>query len=104
MDESVRHLAKLASDIWQIHPFYEGNTRATAIFMIKYMKTFGFKVNNDAFEKTSYLSQFQQWGTAILSSFSFDPAECPILVERILLHGLFTEFQSFPDCPISPIQ
>ncbi len=49
-----KHLAKFASDIWQIHPFCEGNTRATAVFIIKYMKTFGFKVNNDAFEKNCW--------------------------------------------------
>ncbi len=54
VEASVRHLAKFASDIWQIHPFCEGNTRATAVFMIKYLKTFGFKVNNDAFEKNSW--------------------------------------------------
>lgn len=54
VDASVKHLAKFASDIWQIHPFGEGNTRATAVFMIKYMKTFGFRVNNDAFEKHSW--------------------------------------------------
>lgn len=54
LEASVKHLAKFASDIWQIHPFCEGNTRATAVFMIKYMKTFGFRVNNDAFEKNSW--------------------------------------------------
>ena len=54
VDAAVKHLAKFASDIWQIHPFGEGNTRATAVFMIKYMKTFGFRVNNDAFEKDSW--------------------------------------------------
>lgn len=54
VDEAVKHLAKFASDIWQIHPFSEGNTRATAVFMIKYMKTFEFSVNNDAFEKNSW--------------------------------------------------
>lgn len=54
VEESVRHLAKFASDIWQIHPFCEGNTRATAVFMIKYMKAFSFRVNNDAFEKNSW--------------------------------------------------
>ena len=54
VDASVKHLAKFASDIWQIHPFCEGNTRATAVFMIKYMKTFGLCVNNDAFEKNSW--------------------------------------------------
>lgn len=52
--ESVKHLAKFTSDIWQIHPFCEGNTRATAVFMIKYMKTFGFDVNNEVFEKHSW--------------------------------------------------
>ncbi len=54
IEHCVKHLAKFASDIWQIHPSCEGNTRATAVFMIKYMKTFGFKVNNDAFEKNSW--------------------------------------------------
>jgi len=54
VDGAVKHLAKFASDIWQIHPFGEGNTRATAVFMIKHMKTFGFRVNNDAFEKNSW--------------------------------------------------
>ena len=54
VDAAVKHLAKFTSNIWQIHPFSEGNTRATAVFMIKYMKTFGFRVNNDAFEKNSW--------------------------------------------------
>lgn len=54
VDGAVKHLSKFASDIWQIHPFSEGNTRTTAVFMIKYMKTFGFRVNNDAFEKNSW--------------------------------------------------
>ena len=54
VDDSVKHLAKFASGIWQIHPFAEGNTRATAVFIIKYMKTFGFRVNNDSFEKNSW--------------------------------------------------
>ena len=54
VEAAVKHLAKFASDIWQIHPFGEGNTRATAVFMIKYMKAFGFRVNNDAFEKNSW--------------------------------------------------
>ena len=35
--ESIRHMAKFASGIWQIHPFCEGNTRATAVFVVKFM-------------------------------------------------------------------
>ena len=54
VEAAVRHLAKFASDIWQIHPFCEGNTRATAVFMIKYMQTFGFHVNNGAFRTHSW--------------------------------------------------
>ncbi len=54
VEASVKHLAKFASDIWQIHPFGEGNTRATAVFMIQYMKTFGFRINNDAFCENSW--------------------------------------------------
>ena len=54
VEASVKHLAKFASDIWQIHPFCEGNTRATAVFMIKYMRTFGFRANNDAFKENSW--------------------------------------------------
>ena len=54
VEASVKHLARFASNIWQIHPFGEGNTRATAVFMIKYMKTFGFRVNNNAFRENSW--------------------------------------------------
>lgn len=54
LNEAVRHLAKFASDIWQIHPFCEGNTRTTAVFMVKYLKTFGFPINNDAFADHSW--------------------------------------------------
>ena len=54
LDGIIKHLAKFASDIWQIHPFSEGNTRATAVFIIKYMKTLGLKVDNDAFKKHSW--------------------------------------------------
>ena len=52
--ESIRHMAKFASGIWQIHPFCEGNTRATAVFVVKYLKTFGFHVNSDVFAANSW--------------------------------------------------
>lgn len=54
VEDSVKHLSKFTSDIWQIHPFGEGNTRATAVFMINYMKTFGFHINNDTFSEHSW--------------------------------------------------
>ena len=54
MDESIRHLAKFISGIWQIHPFGEGNTRTTAIFTIKYLRSLGFDVNNEVFADNAY--------------------------------------------------
>jgi predicted HTH transcriptional regulator len=41
--------------LWQIHIFGEGNTRTTAIFLIKYLRKLGFKeVNNDMFAEHSW--------------------------------------------------
>lgn len=52
--ETIKHIAKFTSNIWQIHPFCEGNTRTTAVFIIKYLKTFGFNVNNEIFAEYSW--------------------------------------------------
>ena len=53
-EATVKHIAKFISDIWQIHPFGEGNTRATAVFAIKYLRKFGFNVSNDLFANNSW--------------------------------------------------
>lgn len=53
-DEVVEHIAKFVAGLWQIHPFCEGNTRTTAIFTIKYLRSLGFTVNNDMFEQHSW--------------------------------------------------
>ena len=53
-DQMVEHLAKFVAGLWQIHPFGEGNTRTTAIFTIKYLRSQGFSVNNDLFERHSW--------------------------------------------------
>ena len=50
----VEHLARFVAGLWQIHPFAEGNTRATAVFTIKYLRYLGFSVNNDLFERHSW--------------------------------------------------
>ena len=54
MDEVIERLAKFVSGIWQTHPFCEGNTRTTAVFAIKYLKSIGFECNNDMFEQHSW--------------------------------------------------
>lgn len=51
----IEHIAQFISYLWQIHVFGEGNTRATAIFLIKYLRKLGFKeVNNDLFAQNSW--------------------------------------------------
>ena len=51
--QAIKHIAKFISGIWQIHPFCEGNTRTTAVFMIRYLQTFGFNVRNQVFAENS---------------------------------------------------
>lgn len=53
--EIIEHIAHFISYLWQIHIFGEGNTRTTAIFLIKYLRKLGFTdVNNELFEKHSW--------------------------------------------------
>ena len=52
--EIIRHVAKFISGIWQIHAFREGNTRATAVFAIKYLRSMGFQIGNELFQKHSW--------------------------------------------------
>ena len=52
--EALSHIARFIAGIWQIHPFGEGNTRTTAVFLIKYLNSFGFQVNNESFLKHSW--------------------------------------------------
>ena len=53
-DEVIEHLATFISNLWQIHAFQEGNTRTTAVFFIKYLRTLGFDVTNDVFAKNAW--------------------------------------------------
>lgn len=53
--EIIGHIAHFISYLWQIHVFGEGNTRTTAVFLIKYLRKLGFKaVNNDLFAEHSW--------------------------------------------------
>lgn len=54
LDASIKHLCRFTSNIWQVHPFCEGNTRTTAVFIIKYLRTFGFNINDAVFADNSW--------------------------------------------------
>ena len=53
-NEIINHLAAFLSNIWQAHPFEEGNTRTTAVFFIKYLRSIGFTATNDTFAKNAW--------------------------------------------------
>ena len=53
-DIIVSHITKFVSDLWQIHPFCEDNTRTTAVFLIQYLRSIGFNVDNNMFADHSW--------------------------------------------------
>ena len=52
--ETIAHFSRFIADVWQIHAFGEGNTRTTAIFAAKYLRTLGYTVENDIFADNSF--------------------------------------------------
>ena len=53
-EDIIKHIARFISNLWQIHIFGEGNTRTTAVFLIKYLSKLGFNVTNDIFAENSW--------------------------------------------------
>ena len=54
MDAVIARLSGFISRLWQIHVFGEGNTRTTAVFFIKYLRSLGFNVTNDIFAENAW--------------------------------------------------
>ena len=50
----IPHFARFIAQIWQLHPFGEGNTRTTAVFAIKYLNSLGYRVENNMFRDNSW--------------------------------------------------
>ena len=51
--EVINNITDFSSRIWQTHPFREGNTRTTVIFIIKYLISLGYQVDNTLFKDKS---------------------------------------------------
>ena len=54
MEEIAKHITFFVSRLWQIHAFGEGNTRTTAVFTIKYLRSLGFNADNRIFAENSW--------------------------------------------------
>ena len=51
--EVIKNITDFTSSIWQVHPFREGNTRTTAVFIEKYLISLGYNVDNSLFKDKS---------------------------------------------------
>ena len=51
--EVINNITNFSSNIWQVHPFREGNTRTTALFIEKYLVSLGYNVDNTLFKDNS---------------------------------------------------
>ena len=49
----IKNITDFSSNIWQVHPFREGNTRTTAVFIYKYLINLGYNVDNSLFKDKS---------------------------------------------------
>ena len=53
--EVIKNITDFTSNIWQVHPFREGNTRTTAVFIYKYINSLEFNQNISIYKnKASY--------------------------------------------------
>ena len=68
-DKVIEHLATFVSNLWQIHAFQEGNTRTTAVFFIKYLRSLGYDVTNDVFAKNAWFFR----NALVRANFKFVP-------------------------------
>ena len=44
-------LARFVANVWMVHPFREGNTRTIAVFLVLYLRSMGFDVDNEPFAR-----------------------------------------------------
>ena len=51
--QKARYLADFTAKLWRVHPFREGNTRTTATFIQKHIKTIHLHINNEIFKNNS---------------------------------------------------
>lgn len=51
--EVIKNITDFTSSIWQVHPFREGNTRTTAVFIEKHLINLGYNVDNSLFKDKS---------------------------------------------------
>jgi len=86
--EQVAALGKFTSNIWQTHPFREGNTRTIATFLMLYLQNLGVDINNEPFkEHAQYFRDALVRGnySSIRESIHPDSSYLQLFFENILM-------------------
>lgn len=52
-EEIIDMITPFITNIWQAHPFSDGNTRTTSVFLEKYLNHLGFPTNNEVFKENA---------------------------------------------------
>lgn len=86
----VKHIARFIANLWQIRPFSEGNTRTTAVFLIKYLRKFGYDVTNDIFANNAWYFR-NSLVRANYTNFKEGIYETTLFLELFLRNLLFNE-------------
>lgn len=78
-------LVRIIAQIWQIHPFREGNTRTVIVFAVLFAKTLGFEVNHELFKiHSAYVRNALVWASqGIYSKYEY--------LERIFFDAILGE-------------
>ena len=83
LTKDLSGLATFVGNVWQTHPFREGNTRTIAVFTELYLRSLGFLVNNEPFAEHSVYFR-DALVRANFSSLELDVDEEHTFLERIL--------------------
>ena len=86
----IPRLAEFVSKLWQIHAFGEGNTRTTAVFFIKYLRSMGFDVTNDLFAENAWYFR-NSLVRANYNNYSAGVRNTTVYLERFLRNLLLNE-------------
>lgn len=79
----VDHFSRFIARLWQVHPFFEGNTRTVAVFAILYLRDLGFDVDNEPFAR--YADYFRD----ALVRANYRNAAAKVMPDRSFLNRFF---------------
>ena len=83
--EIVFRMVRIIAQIWQTHPFREGNTRSVIVFAVLFAKSLGFEVEHELFRvHASYVRNALVWASqGIYSKYEY--------LERIFYDAILGE-------------